>query len=104
MTKYKHGIIYKFILNQWRGLMRKITLMASLAILTLIAAVTGADASSTAVSSFSPSNYVVGSGVQVSIVVTPDAGILNYAVEDTVPSGWAVSNISDGGTWMAKGG
>ncbi len=51
------------------------------------------------VSSFSAANYVPGVGVTVTIAVTPDAGTQVYAVEDTVPLGWAVTNVNNSGAF-----
>jgi len=46
-----------------------------------------------------PGVYVPGAPVFVSISVTPDEAVQVYAVEDTPPEGWAVSDISDSGQW-----
>jgi len=54
-------------------------------------------AGGTAVSSFNPTSYTPGIGVNVSTVVTPDASTNNYAVADQIPEGWTVSNISNSG-------
>lgn len=35
------------------------------------------------------------------IVVTPDIGTKNYAVEDMVPAGWVVNDISHSGLWVS---
>ena len=42
-------------------------------------------------------NYVPGVSFPVSIAVQPDPSTEVYAVEDTPPSGWTVSDISHGG-------
>ena len=44
-------------------------------------------------------DYVEGLPVIVTIDVTPEATVMVYAVEDTPPVGWVVSNINGGGTW-----
>ena len=49
--------------------------------------------------SFDPNCYDEGIPITVSINVTPEAGTQVYAVEDTPPAGWMVSNINEGGTW-----
>ena len=48
---------------------------------------------------FTPSTYIAESPVSVSITVTPEAGTQVYAVEDSPPAGWTVSNITEGGAW-----
>ena len=48
---------------------------------------------------FDPSIYTPESPVEVSIAVTPDPGVMVYAVEDAPPVGWTVSNISHSGAW-----
>ena len=53
----------------------------------------------TAVSSFSVVNYTPGVGVTVTISITPDAGTQVYAVEDTTPIGWTVTNINNSGAY-----
>jgi hypothetical protein len=45
-----------------------------------------------------PSVYTRSVAFTVTNVVFPDAGVGVYAVQDTVPGGWNVSNISDDGT------
>jgi hypothetical protein len=42
-----------------------------------------------------------GSGSNVRITITPAAGVSSYAVEEKVPFGWTVSNISDEGRFDA---
>jgi len=44
-----------------------------------------------------PASFNPGETFTVSIAVTPASDVVNYAVEDIVPSGWAVSDISDSG-------
>jgi hypothetical protein len=53
----------------------------------------------TAVSSFSAANYAPGVSITVTLTVTPDASTQVYAVEDTTPLGWAVSNINNNGAF-----
>jgi hypothetical protein len=48
--------------------------------------------------------YVPGSALTVSIAVNPVATVANFAVEDVPPAGWAVSNISQGGSLDAVNG
>lgn len=43
--------------------------------------------------------YVSGNKLTISLVVKPAATTGNYALEDSPPSGWSVSNISDYGTY-----
>ncbi|KKM00821.1 hypothetical protein LCGC14_1800600, partial [marine sediment metagenome] len=43
--------------------------------------------------------YVEGLPVTISIDVTPEASVMVYAVEDTPPAGWVVSNINTSGSW-----
>ncbi len=43
--------------------------------------------------------YIAGTKLTVSLTATPASSISSYAVEDTPPSGWTVSNISDSGTY-----
>jgi hypothetical protein len=40
-------------------------------------------------------------GTNVTLVVTPAAGVSAYAVQDTLPTGVAPANITQGGTWDA---
>jgi len=46
-----------------------------------------------------PTCYSPESAVGVSILATPGAGTLVYAVEDMPPAGWSVTNIGNGGIW-----
>ena len=48
-----------------------------------------------------PGCYVASYAVTVSIDVGPASGVLQHAVEDTPPAGWAVGAISNGGAWDA---
>lgn len=48
-----------------------------------------------------PATYTAGTDVPVSIVVSPDTATHAYAVQDEPPTGWTVSDISDGGGWDA---
>jgi len=57
----------------------------------------------TVASSFS-SNYLAGVAFTVTNLASPANKIGVYAVEDTIPSGWIASNISDGGTFDAATG
>lgn len=68
------------------------------AVLTVILA-TPALASSSADRSFDPSDYTPGQAVTVTITLSVDAGVMAMALEDAPPSGWTVSNISNGGVW-----
>jgi hypothetical protein len=45
-----------------------------------------------------PGCYGTGA-VSVSIVVVPNSTVLSYAVQESPPTGWAVTAISDGGAW-----
>ncbi len=58
----------------------------------------------TAVSAFTPTNYTPGVGVQVRIATTPESSTQVYALEDAPPAGWAVSGITDSGSWDAVNG
>lgn len=51
-----------------------------------------------------PPCYVPGSPRTVTVAVDPATGVANYAVEDSHPAGWSVSNISHGGTLDAASG
>jgi hypothetical protein len=51
-----------------------------------------------------PDGYVAGQAFQVTIQVTPLSGTKTYAVEDTPPSGWAVSGIDNSGQWDSANG
>lgn len=44
-----------------------------------------------------PPVYIPGEVIQVAIAVSPNAASLAYAVEETLPSGWSASELSDGG-------
>ena len=57
----------------------------------------------TVASSF-PSNYLAGVAFTVTNLASPANKITAYAVEDTIPSGWTASNISDAGTFDAASG
>ena len=52
----------------------------------------------TAVSAM-PTNYNVGVPFTVSIAVTPNSGVSAYAVEERVPYGWVVTNVSSDGVF-----
>ena len=43
--------------------------------------------------------YALGSPVGVTITVTPPSNTQAYVAEETIPSGWTVTNISHGGRW-----
>jgi len=45
-----------------------------------------------------PQCYVSGSAITITLNAVPPAGTQNYSVTDAPPAGWAVSNISDGGS------
>ena len=65
--------------------------------LLLVAGLSGARAS-TVVSSLPPT-APPGLPFAVTEAVTPDPGVVIYAVEDTVPPGWTVQHVSDDGTF-----
>ncbi|MEE9295166.1 MAG: hypothetical protein V3W34_09445 [Phycisphaerae bacterium] len=46
-----------------------------------------------------PSCYIAGEHLSVRMSYEPPAGTFAVGVEDTPPSGWSISNISDGGSW-----
>lgn len=48
-----------------------------------------------------PPSYIPGVPFDIVITVTPAADVVVYAVEDLVPEGWEVTQVSDGGTWDA---
>ena len=52
-----------------------------------------------AVSGFSTAAYTPDTGFQVQITVTPGSTTRCYAVEDTPPAGWSVTNISNNGAF-----
>ncbi len=58
-----------------------------------------ADGQATINRSFDPDSYTPEQPVTVYIQIVPTGGTLVYAVEDTPPSGWTVSNINESGTW-----
>ncbi len=60
--------------------------------------------SGSVVSSFIPTNYADGQGVTVTIAVSPDPSVQAFAVDDTPPAGWVVSDVSPGGSWDANNG
>ena len=51
-----------------------------------------------------PAVYAPGIPFTVTINVTPSAAVLSYAVQETPPLGWTVSNISDAGLYNAAAG
>ncbi len=51
-----------------------------------------------------PGCYDSGASFTVTIEITPPTGTLVYGVEDSPPSGWSVSSISDTGEWDATNG
>ncbi len=46
-----------------------------------------------------PANYRPGVPFAVTLNAAPVPGVMTYAVEESVPLGWIVSNPSDGGAW-----
>lgn len=48
-----------------------------------------------------PANYQGGVGFTVSLVIQPKAGTSAYAVEETIPAGWVVANVSDNGWFQS---
>ena len=46
-----------------------------------------------------PNCYPPSGPMLVTIIVTPKATTLSYAVEDSPPAGWTVSNINENGSW-----
>ena len=48
-----------------------------------------------------PSYYAPGNPVTVTITITPNQETKSYAVEDSLPVGWAISEISNSGLWVA---
>jgi len=54
-----------------------------------------------AIRHFSTTTYTAGTPLLISIVVTPSDSTLAYAIEDTPPEGWAVSDISHAGVYDA---
>lgn len=50
----------------------------------------------------SPRGYVPGEPLRVTVMVTPAPGAASYAVEESVPAGWTVSLIGDGGEFDAS--
>jgi hypothetical protein len=51
-----------------------------------------------------PAEYFVGQALVVSVQVTPAAGTQSYAVEETPPTGWTVSDIDNSGQFDAANG
>ena len=56
------------------------------------------------VRSFSSFCYFAGEKISVTLDASPVAGTMNYLIEDTPPSGWAVSNVSHSGAFDAATG
>lgn len=52
-----------------------------------------------AICAFGAEAYSPGTPLPISIQVTPEATTNAYAVEDTPPTGWVVSNINEGGVF-----
>jgi hypothetical protein len=48
-----------------------------------------------------PSVFIPGQPVTLQLTATPAVGVTAYAVEESIPAGWTVSNISDGGQFDA---
>jgi len=48
---------------------------------------------------FDPNTYIAESPVSVCLDVDPEASVMVYAVEDSPPFGWTVTDINEGGTW-----
>jgi uncharacterized delta-60 repeat protein len=57
------------------------------------------NASISAVRSFSPSCYFPGTKITVTLTTAPLSGTTNYLVEETLPTGGTVSNISNSGIY-----
>ncbi len=55
-----------------------------------------------AVSDFGDNTYRKGRALDVVVTVTPDAGTESFLIVETLPDGWAVSEISDNGRWDAE--
>ena len=66
----------------------------------LLAMVPATTSASTVVRSL-PANFTPGVSFSVTNTASPDAGVMVYAIQDTVPTGWTVVNISDDGTLIA---
>ena len=49
-----------------------------------------------------PARYLPGVPFQVTLNAAPVPGVVTYAVEETVPAGWTVSALSDGGAFDAR--
>jgi len=48
-----------------------------------------------------PATFTPGTAFSVTNTVSPDASVMVYAVQDTVPAGWTVANLSDDGSFSA---
>ena len=48
-----------------------------------------------------PQGYTPGQAFTVTINITPLSGVSGYLVEDAIPAGWTISNISDAGSFDA---
>jgi hypothetical protein len=55
-----------------------------------------------AYSSIAPSTYTPGEPMDVTLAISPPIATQAYAVEETPPEGWTVSDISDDGTFSAQ--
>jgi hypothetical protein len=51
-----------------------------------------------------PATFLPGTAFSVTNAVSPDASVVVYAVQDTVPLGWTVTNLTDDGTFSAATG
>ena len=51
-----------------------------------------------------PATYVPTVPLTVTLMVTPDGDVQTWAVEETVPAGWRVSQVSADGYWDEKAG
>ncbi len=49
-----------------------------------------------------PDRYLPGVPFQVALRASPVPGVVTYAIEETVPAGWTVGALSDGGVWDAR--
>ena len=49
----------------------------------------------------SPQAYVAGSANRVTVAIVPNNTVSQYALVDSPPSGWGVTNIDNGGSWNA---
>lgn len=72
----------------------------SVLISVLVMGTASAAASSMSASRTLPAGYSAGTPATVSLTMNPSSDLVVYLVEETVPNGWTVSGLTDGGVWF----